>query len=159
MTVLVMYTVIWGPTISAARRSLHVHGHAYGNLHSIGRSQRPPWKPAPPAHEYIPMAAPAQHTYRKLLRAVAKHLETGTSPGPYRRYVQHEFRAASSMSSSAAAAARLHMADEFATHLDRIQEHNKTLALYNIAIDRAGAQRDHVRSIAEKVGLYVPKYE
>lgn len=105
------------------------------------------------------MAPPPLHTYRRLLRVVGKYLETGPSPGPYRLYVQQEFRKRAHLSDPAAVAPLLRVADEYAVHLDRIQEHAHTLGLYNIAIDRAGAQRDHIRSIAEKVGLYVPKWQ
>ena len=52
--------------------------------------------------------------------------------------------------------ALLRLAEEYATHLTRMEEHTSTLSRYNIAIDRDGGNMEHVKSIANRCGLQVP---
>jgi len=88
-------------------------------------------------------------TYRTLLRLVAR-LIPAEGRTPYRRFVQDSFRTAQADPQA------LRVAEEYATHLVRLEEHASTLSRYNIAVDRDGNNMEHVRSTAARCGLSVP---
>lgn len=51
----------------------------------------------------------------------------------------------------------LRVAATYVGHLDAVTHHREVLTRYNITTNRDGSQKEHVETIARKVGLEVPQ--
>jgi hypothetical protein len=100
----------------------------------------------------MPAADPIRSGYRQLLKSICRNLEQEQRVY-FVKYAKQLFLATDVRGSPGD---RLRIAQEYASHLDAVSRHRDTLTRYNITTNRDGSQREHVKSIAQKVGLEVP---
>ncbi|KAL6911989.1 hypothetical protein ACP4OV_000794 [Aristida adscensionis] len=98
--------------------------------------------------------AAAAAAYRRVLKAVRKHVDAGASKQHFRDFVASEFRAPAS--TEADAAARLRLAGDYAYLLTSVHHHKDLLFSYNIAVDRSDEMKKVLNKSAASVGLQLP---
>lgn len=94
---------------------------------------------------------PPPHVYRSLLKAINRTIDLPHS-AVYVDFVRGQFK----RGAAADSAVRLQLGDEAAKHLVSVDSHRKVLERYNITTNRDAGQREHVESVARRVGLVVP---
>uniref|UniRef100_J3MJC0 Uncharacterized protein n=1 Tax=Oryza brachyantha TaxID=4533 RepID=J3MJC0_ORYBR len=129
--------------------------------HFPTRGRRRPAISRPPAN---PLAAPADHTdqmvaaaasvYRRVLKAVRRHVGGGASRKHFREFVASEFRRPTG--TEADAGARLRLAGDYAYLLTSVHSHKDLLFSYNIAVDRSEEMKKILNKSAASVGLQLP---
>lgn len=97
-------------------------------------------------------AAPA--VYRRVMKAVQKHVGVGADKKHFREFVAAEFR--SRVGTEADARARLRLAEDYAYHITSIQHQKELLFSYNIAVDRSEEMKKTLNKSAASVGLQLP---
>jgi hypothetical protein len=91
--------------------------------------------------------------YRLLLRSISRNFDSS-----HRCHMQQYARDVfSSDEVRSQVGDRLRIATELAHHLDAVSRHRDVLLRYNITSNRDAAQREHVETIANRVGLQVPR--
>ncbi|KAF8671595.1 hypothetical protein HU200_049919 [Digitaria exilis] len=99
--------------------------------------------------------AAAAPVYRRVLRAVQKHVTGGASKQHFfRDFVAAEFRAPAG--TDADARARLQLAVDYAYLLCSVHHHKDLLFSYNIAVDRSDEMKKILNKSAASVGLQLP---
>uniref|UniRef100_A0A0E0FA67 Uncharacterized protein n=1 Tax=Oryza meridionalis TaxID=40149 RepID=A0A0E0FA67_9ORYZ len=98
------------------------------------------------------MAAAA--VYRRVLKAVQKHVGGGNSKKHFREFVASEFRRPTG--TDADARARLRLAGDYAYLLASVHHHKDLLFSYNIAVDRSEEMKKILNKSAASVGLQLP---
>ncbi|XP_047050265.1 uncharacterized protein LOC124655406 [Lolium rigidum] len=97
-------------------------------------------------------AAPA--VYRRVMKAVQKHVGGGADKKHFREFVAAEFR--SPVGTEAEARAGLRLAEDYAYHITSIQHQKELLFSYNIAVDRSEEMKKTLNKSAASVGLQLP---
>ncbi|KAL5224264.1 hypothetical protein ABZP36_010903 [Zizania latifolia] len=92
--------------------------------------------------------------YRRLLKAVQKHVGVGASKKHFREFVAAEFR--SPAGTKGDAKARLRLAGDYAYLLTSVHHHKDLLFSYNIAVDRSDEMKKILDKSAASVGLQLP---
>ncbi|KAF7071717.1 hypothetical protein CFC21_076979 [Triticum aestivum] len=92
--------------------------------------------------------------YRRVMKAVQKHVGGGADKKHFREFVAAEFR--SPAGTEADARARLRLAGDYAYHLTSIQHQKELLFSYNIAVDRSDEMKKILNKSAASVGLQLP---
>lgn len=95
---------------------------------------------------------PPPHVYRNLLKAINCTIDPPYS-SVYVEFVRGQFK----RGAPADSAVRLQLGAEAANHFVAVDSHRKVLTRYNITTNRDAAQREHVESVARRVGLVVPE--
>lgn len=129
------------------------------------RGSRPP--PPPPLSRSSPAAfasgplqrekksmAAAAPVYRRVMKAVQKHVGVGADKKHFREFVAAEFRCPTG--TEADARARLRLAGHYAYLLTSVQHQKELLFSYNIAVDRSEEMRKTLNKSAASVGLQLP---
>ncbi|CAN6172434.1 unnamed protein product, partial [Urochloa humidicola] len=98
--------------------------------------------------------AAAAPVYRRVLRAVQKHVGGGASKQHFRDFIASEFRAPAG--TEADARARLRLAGDYAYLLTSVHNHKDLLFSYNIAVDRSDEMKKILNKSAASVGLQLP---
>ncbi|KAF8776360.1 hypothetical protein HU200_003591 [Digitaria exilis] len=98
--------------------------------------------------------AAAAPVYRRVLRAVHKHVGGDASKQHFRDFIAAEFRAAAG--TEADARARLRLARDYAYLLTSVHHHKDLLFSYNIAVDRSDEMKKILNKSAASVGLQLP---
>ncbi|XP_062203272.1 uncharacterized protein LOC133905483 [Phragmites australis] len=98
--------------------------------------------------------AHAAAVYRRVLKAVQKHVGGGASKKHFRDLVAAEFGAPAS--TEASARARLRLAGDYAYLLTSVHRHKDLLFSYNIAVDRSDEMKKILNKSAASVGLQLP---
>lgn len=101
----------------------------------------------------MPAADPVRTGYRQLLKSIRRNLDQGQRE----HLLQYARQLFMSTEVRGNVSDRLRIASEYASHLDAVSHHRGILTRYNITTGRDGSQRQHVESIARKVGLEVPQ--
>ncbi|PWZ33058.1 hypothetical protein Zm00014a_004386 [Zea mays] len=99
------------------------------------------------------MAAAAE-VYRRLLKAVQKHVGRGATKQRFLDFGAAEFRAPAG--TEAGARARLRLAGDYAYLLTSVHHHKDLLLSYNIAVDRSDETKKILNKSAASVGLQLP---
>uniref|UniRef100_A0A0E0F281 Uncharacterized protein n=1 Tax=Oryza meridionalis TaxID=40149 RepID=A0A0E0F281_9ORYZ len=100
------------------------------------------------------MVATSAAVYRRVLKAVQKHVGGGDSKKHFREFVASEFRRPTG--TDADARARLRLAGDYAYLLASVHHHKDLLFSYNIAVDRSEEMRKILNKSAASVGLQLP---
>ncbi|KAF8732832.1 hypothetical protein HU200_015176 [Digitaria exilis] len=98
--------------------------------------------------------AGAAPVYRRVLRAVQKHVGEDASKQHFRDFIAAEFRAPAG--TEADARARLRLAGDYAYLLTSVHHHKDLLFSYNIAVDRSDEMKKILNKSAASVGLQLP---
>ena len=98
-------------------------------------------------------ADPVRRGYRQLLKSICRNVSHGQRTHLL-QYARHLFLSTEQRGPVADA---LRVAATYAGHLDAVSHHREVLTRYNITTNRDGSQKEHVQSIARKVGLEVPQ--
>ncbi|KAM0922890.1 hypothetical protein ACQ4PT_005843 [Festuca glaucescens] len=97
-------------------------------------------------------AAPA--VYRRVMKAVQKHVGGGADKKHFREFVAAEFR--SPAGTEADARERLRLAEDYAYDITSIQHQKELLFSYNIAVDRSEEMKKTLNKSAASVDLQLP---
>ncbi|XP_052139794.1 uncharacterized protein LOC127758210 [Oryza glaberrima] len=100
------------------------------------------------------MVATSAAVYRRVLKAVQKHVGGGDSKKHFREFVASEFRRPTG--TDADARARLRLAGDYAYLLASVHHHKDLLFSYNIAVDRSEEMKKILNKSAASVGLQLP---
>uniref|UniRef100_A0A0A9H2Q3 Uncharacterized protein n=1 Tax=Arundo donax TaxID=35708 RepID=A0A0A9H2Q3_ARUDO len=98
--------------------------------------------------------AAAAAAYRRVLKAVQKHVGGGASKKHFRDFVAAGFRAPAG--TEVDARARLRLAADYAYLLTSVHHHKELLFSYNIAVDRSDEMKKILNKSAASVGLQLP---
>ncbi|KAF0889022.1 hypothetical protein E2562_021078 [Oryza meyeriana var. granulata] len=96
----------------------------------------------------------AASVYRRLLKAVQKHVGRGDSKKHFQEFVASEFRRPTGTETDARA--RLRLAGDYANLLTSVHHHKDLLFSYNIAVDRSDEMKKILNKSAASVGLQLP---
>ncbi|KAF3328842.1 Complex1 LYR-like protein [Carex littledalei] len=94
--------------------------------------------------------------YRRLLKAVNKHIGKDGGKGHFRDFISQEFRKNSALSDQEAARQKLKLASNYTYLIDSVHHHQDLLFSYNIAVDRSDEMRKILNKSAASVGLRLP---
>jgi Complex1_LYR-like len=94
--------------------------------------------------------------YRALLRALANSIPSDAR-SDFVAHARQQFRAKPIALDAEATRQRQRLAHDYASLLRASVHHRELLVKYQITVNREGAQREYVESVARRVGLHVPK--
>uniref|UniRef100_A0A0E0MC47 Uncharacterized protein n=1 Tax=Oryza punctata TaxID=4537 RepID=A0A0E0MC47_ORYPU len=100
------------------------------------------------------MVATSAAVYRRVLKAVQKHVGGGDCKKHFREFVASEFRRPTG--TDADTRARLRLAGDYAYLLASVHHHKDLLFSYNIAVDRSEEMKKILNKSAASVGLQLP---
>ncbi|XP_006658385.3 uncharacterized protein LOC102721004 [Oryza brachyantha] len=143
-----------GPFCSSPSPFPHSREAAAGDLPASGEPSRRPPDLAAPADHTDQMVAAAASVYRRVLKAVRRHVGGGASRKHFREFVASEFRRPTG--TEADAGARLRLAGDYAYLLTSVHSHKDLLFSYNIAVDRSEEMKKILNKSAASVGLQLP---
>ncbi|KAF3327208.1 Complex 1 protein (LYR family) [Carex littledalei] len=94
--------------------------------------------------------------YRRLLKAVYKHVGKDGGKGHFRDFVSQEFRKNSALSDQEAARQKVKLASDYTYLINSVHHHQDLLFSYNIAVDRSDEMTKILNKSAASVGLRLP---
>ncbi|KAJ4963868.1 hypothetical protein NE237_023807 [Protea cynaroides] len=101
-------------------------------------------------------AMQAAQVYRRLLKAVEKHIGKEDYKKHFRDFITQEFRKRSKLQDSLAAQQKIKLAHDYTYLLNSVHHQMDLLFSYNIAVDRTDEMKRILGKSAASVGLQLP---
>lgn len=102
-------------------------------------------------------AMQASNIYRKLLKAVDKHIGKSGSKVHFRDFIIKEFRKNAMLTNPSEVRVNLNLAHDYTFLLNSVHHQKDLLFSYNIAVDRSNEMKKVLKSSAASVGLQLPQ--